>query len=199
MTAHDHLTRWLAADGVQAPYLVSAARGEQLNAFVAALRRGGNLEVLTVPADESVIAIKHVRQIFTALTVTTLSERRLIIIPGAERLSLPAAAALLKHLEEPAPATRYLLTTIFPQRLLPTIISRCQRLRLADTTATETAGDDAQKMARAWEQRLREGGPTPALKLAFTRLRDYYHIVSLRGNEKLAKDVLIASAPPDEA
>jgi DNA polymerase III delta prime subunit len=46
----------------------------------------------------------------------------------ADRLNEPAANALLKTLEEPAPHTLLLLVTDAPQALLPTIASRCQRI-----------------------------------------------------------------------
>ena len=42
----------------------------------------------------------------------------------------PAANALLKTLEEPPADTFLLLTTTRPARLLPTIVSRCQSIRI---------------------------------------------------------------------
>ena len=50
-----------------------------------------------------------------------------------------AANALLKSLEEPPPATHFLLVAHRPQQLLPTIMSRCQRIGLRVPDA-ETAG-----------------------------------------------------------
>lgn len=43
--------------------------------------------------------------------------------------------------------------------------------------------------------RLRSEGPTPKVRRAFQRLRDYYKIRALKGNEKLAREVLYASLP----
>jgi len=43
----------------------------------------------------------------------------------------PAANALLKTLEEPPARTLFVLCTTAPEQLLPTIRSRCQRVRLA--------------------------------------------------------------------
>jgi DNA polymerase-3 subunit delta' len=48
----------------------------------------------------------------------------------ADLMNAQAANALLKTLEEPAPGTRLLLVTGEPTRLLPTVRSRCQALRL---------------------------------------------------------------------
>jgi len=58
-----------------------------------------------------------------------------VLTPG-EALNLQSANALLKTLEEPPPGTRLLITTPDPQRLLPTVRSRCQQLRLAEPAAT---------------------------------------------------------------
>jgi DNA polymerase III delta prime subunit len=201
MTLPDALERWLASAAAEAPYVLSASRSEQLEEVAALLSQRRELEILALSTEKPTIAIASVRELFASLSATTLLARRLVIIPGAERLSEPAAAALLKHLEEPTVSTRYLLTTLFPQRLLPTILSRCQRLRLV--TAAGAAGDgtadDVHQLAGTLEKRLRERGPSAELRIAFRRLRDYYQIRALRGNEKLAKEVLVASSPPDEA
>ncbi len=62
-----------------------------------------------------------------------------VLTPG-EALNLQSANALLKTLEEPPPGTRLIITTPDPQRLLPTVRSRCQRLRLAEPAAEAAAG-----------------------------------------------------------
>ncbi|MBM4164849.1 MAG: hypothetical protein FJ222_10490 [Lentisphaerae bacterium] len=50
------------------------------------------------------------------------------VIVGADRMNASASNAFLKTLEEPPPQTLFLLLTDSPQNLLPTILSRCQRL-----------------------------------------------------------------------
>lgn len=54
------------------------------------------------------------------------------VIYGADRLKTESANAFLKTLEEPPPRTLFLLLTDQPEQLLPTIISRCQRIDLPD-------------------------------------------------------------------
>jgi DNA polymerase III delta prime subunit len=54
------------------------------------------------------------------------------IIRWADRMSESAANALLKMLEEPPRETLLLLVTEQPHMLLPTIVSRCQRLILPE-------------------------------------------------------------------
>ncbi|MCL0097333.1 DNA polymerase III subunit delta' [Dehalococcoidia bacterium] len=58
-------------------------------------------------------------------------DQRLIIIDGAEHMSAEAANSLLKTLEEPPPSTTFTLLAVDEGSLLPTIVSRCQRLRLS--------------------------------------------------------------------
>jgi DNA polymerase III delta prime subunit len=57
---------------------------------------------------------------------------KVIIIAGAERMNTASSNALLKMLEEPPGQALILLTTHQPDRLLPTIRSRCQMIRLPD-------------------------------------------------------------------
>jgi len=54
---------------------------------------------------------------------------RVIIVDGADRLNVNAANCLLKTLEEPSPGTHIVLVTSAPERILPTIRSRSQRVR----------------------------------------------------------------------
>ncbi len=52
------------------------------------------------------------------------------VLVGADRLNDSSANAFLKTLEEPPERTLFLLLTDTPQQLMPTIISRCQRIDL---------------------------------------------------------------------
>ena len=56
---------------------------------------------------------------------------RIALIYPAEALTVISANALLKVLEEPPPSTVFLLVADAPDRLLPTLLSRCRRLPLA--------------------------------------------------------------------
>jgi DNA polymerase-3 subunit delta' len=52
------------------------------------------------------------------------------VLVGADRLNESSANAFLKTLEEPPEQTLFLLLTDTPQQVIPTIISRCQRIDL---------------------------------------------------------------------
>lgn len=58
----------------------------------------------------------------------TEGPKNLIIIKEAQHLSLEAQNALLKTLEEPPLYTQIILTVSTAEALLPTVVSRCERL-----------------------------------------------------------------------
>jgi DNA polymerase III subunit delta' len=76
------------------------------------------------------ISVSQVRQLSDFLSLSSHQTQgcRIILISPAETLNLASANALLKMLEEPPVNTLFLLVASQPQRLLPTIISRCQVL-----------------------------------------------------------------------
>lgn len=55
---------------------------------------------------------------------------RVVIVDAADEMTLPAANALLKMLEEPPRNTTLILVAHYPTRILPTIRSRCQVMKL---------------------------------------------------------------------
>jgi len=65
---------------------------------------------------------------------------RVFIIDGAENMSAEASNRILKVLEEPSPSVVWLLLAVEESRLLPTVVSRCQRVELRPVPVTEIAG-----------------------------------------------------------
>ena len=88
------------------------------------LRPGSKIRTISIDAVRSV-------EPFLALRAAE-GETKLVIIDEADRLLDEAANAFLKTLEEPPPQTLIILITALPQKLLPTILSRCVRLDLRD-------------------------------------------------------------------
>ncbi len=81
------------------------------------------------------IVIETVRSVAGFLRLTPAEGGwRVVIIDGAEDINRNAANALLKVLEEPPPRAVLILVCSAAGRLLPTIRSRCRRLRLATLT-----------------------------------------------------------------
>ena len=95
---------------------------------------GGHPDVHTlepVGAGEQ-IRLEQVQRLASELALTALEGRfRVAVIASAHRLNPDAQNALLKTLEEPPPATCLMLCADDAAPLLPTVISRTARLRLA--------------------------------------------------------------------
>lgn len=78
------------------------------------------------------IRIGQVQQLASDLALTAMEGRfRIAVITSAQRLNPDAQNALLKTLEEPGPATCLILCADDAAPLLPTVLSRAARLRLA--------------------------------------------------------------------
>ncbi len=120
---------------------------------------------------------------------------RVAIIEAAHRMNEDAQAALLKTLEEPPARTTIILCADAEEPLLPTIRSRCARIRLGPVTVrdiesilTEVGAADAPLGARL--ARIADG--RPGLALAWARQPD-----ALRERDALGRALLdLASAKP---
>jgi DNA polymerase-3 subunit delta' len=92
--------------------------------------RGVHPDVFLLEAETAVIKVEQVRDLVREIAARPFEARaRAFVIDEAQRLNEQAANALLKSLEEPPPTSHVFLVTAAPQGLLPTIRSRCQRLR----------------------------------------------------------------------
>ncbi len=79
-----------------------------------------------------VISVDQVRSVLKVIYTTSFSGGwKVGVFVGADRMNVSAANAFLKTLEEPPAKTLFLLLTDSPQSLLPTIISRCQRISIS--------------------------------------------------------------------
>jgi DNA polymerase-3 subunit delta' len=119
------------------------------------------------------IAVEDVRKINGFMSLTPAEGGwRVVVVDGAEDLNPASANALLKILEEPPPRAILLLVCAAPGRLLPTIRSRCRRLRLTQL-ADEPMGQlltqylpDLQPDERRRLVAMAEGSPGRAIMLA---------------------------------
>jgi len=92
------------------------------------------------PDDRRSIKIDRVREVLAASGYRPFDgHRRVVVIDEAERLEIASQNALLKALEEPPPGTSFVLVTSQPDALLPTIRSRCPRMRFGPLSEREIA------------------------------------------------------------
>lgn len=116
------------------------------------------------------ITMARIRETQSRLALKPFEARkRVLIVADAETLRSDCANILLKTIEEPPPETLVILTTQNPSLLLPTIVSRCQLLRLSpvpDSTITsflkEQTDADQESVSRAVA--LAGGSPGKALE-----------------------------------
>ncbi|MBN7824478.1 DNA polymerase III subunit delta' [Bowmanella dokdonensis] len=101
-------------------------------------RAGSHPDFYQVQSDKQ-IGVDEIRDAIEKLSSKAqLSGAKVLIIHQADSMTESAANALLKTLEEPTDQTYILLTTARPQRLLPTILSRCEKLTLPRPSQEQT-------------------------------------------------------------
>ena len=127
---------------VQAGDSVSEQYAKEWRALVQenpAFSEGDLYEALGFEGKTTVIAVKEANALLRTLSQYSLEggyTTVLIYLP--EKMNSVAANKLLKILEEPPQQTLFLMVTHAPERLLPTILSRCQLFRMS--SGTDAAG-----------------------------------------------------------
>jgi DNA polymerase-3 subunit delta' len=96
--------------------------------------------VVLEPGDSGTIRIEEVRDVVQRAGYRPFeARRRVVIIDEADALVAAAQNALLKTLEEPPPASIFILVSSLPDALLATVRSRCPRLRFGPLSPGEVA------------------------------------------------------------
>ena len=100
------------------------------------ITEGRSLDVLEIDgaSNNSVEQVRDLRE--AAKFSPATSQFKIYIIDEVHMLTTAAFNALLKTLEEPPAHVKFLLATTDPQKVLPTILSRCQRFDLRRIPAT---------------------------------------------------------------
>lgn len=116
---------------------------------------------------KSQISVTQIRQLIDYLSLSShqVNSKRIILISPAETLNLASANALLKMLEEPPANTLFLLVTGQPQRLLATILSRCQAIDMPLPSKTEALAWLKTQAVKDAENVLDYAGGAPLLAL----------------------------------
>ena len=96
------------------------------------IEHGNHMDVTILEPDNNIFKIKQIRGLQRALRFPPQDGRmRVITLDGVEKMNQEAANAFLKILEEPPPNNLFVLVCSNPSLLLPTILSRCQRVPFA--------------------------------------------------------------------
>jgi DNA polymerase-3 subunit delta' len=127
-----------------------------------------DLTLLRAVEDSRQIRIEQVRELTAELALTSHGGGYKVgVITPADALNRFAANALLKTLEEPPARTLLVLTATQPSRLPATVLSRCQRLRIAaPSRAAAIAWLTAVHGAAEWDAALDVLGEAPLIAAA---------------------------------
>jgi DNA polymerase-3 subunit delta' len=80
-----------------------------------------------------IISVETMRETMRGVYETSFEGGwRVCVFAGADCMNASAANAFLKTLEEPPHQVLFILLTDSPQKLLPTIISRCQQIKISE-------------------------------------------------------------------
>ena len=136
------------------------------------LARGIDPDLVVVEREGEFILIEQIRALIADLSLKPFAAtRRVWVIIEPERLKTEAANTFLKSLEEPPSHVHFVLVSDEPERVLPTIISRCQVIEFQPVADDELIahlvareGLDAERAAVV--ARLSHGSVERALRLA---------------------------------
>ena len=104
-----------------------------------AIARGDDIDVIEIDAASNT-GVDNVREIIENSQYRPARSRfKIYIIDEVHMLSKSAFNALLKTLEEPPSHVKFILATTEPEKVLPTILSRCQRYDFRNIPSREIA------------------------------------------------------------
>jgi DNA polymerase-3 subunit gamma/tau len=158
-----------------------------------AIADGSCLDVIEIDGASN-NGVEQVRELRETVRYAPAQGRfKVYIIDEVHMLSAAAFNALLKTLEEPPAHVKFVFATTDVQKVLPTIISRCQRFDLKPITV-ELIVERLRKIAAAEKITVSDAALTCIARMADGGMRDAQSIldqmISFCGNEINEADVL---------
>ena len=139
------------------------------------VQQGSHIDTVELKDNKESIKIEDVRKLIERTNMTGQSKYKIFLVQSVERMTTEAANSFLKVLEEPPPATIFILTTNNIRELLPTLISRVRVIKFSNVSA------------RYLEEKLK--------KLYPDREADTIHQVSLLSLGKTGKAIHLMENP----
>lgn len=118
------------------------------------------IDRITIQPGDSSTGIAQIRELIRQVSLSPATGNVTVgLLYSAEKITSEAQHAFLKTLEEPPPRARFILETANTDFLIPTIISRCEVVRLAPSEIVRQ-NDMLLEVLRIWKlekgARLRE-------------------------------------------
>jgi DNA polymerase-3 subunit gamma/tau len=160
---------------------------------VMAIAEGSHLDVIEIDGASN-NGVEQVRDLRDAASYAPAQGKfKVYIIDEVHMLSSAAFNALLKTLEEPPPHVKFVFATTEVQKVLPTILSRCQRFDLKPISEELIAGR-LKTIAEAEKIKIDAAALACIARLADGGMRDAQSIldqmISFCGSEIAEADVL---------
>lgn len=130
-----------------------------------------DLTILQAENEGGVLKVEQIRELQRGLSLAPYEARyRVALLLRFEEANLSASNALLKTLEEPPAQVILILTASSTEALLPTIVSRCETIRLRPLAVEQVAGGLQQRWSLPEEEasllaHISGGRPGAALRL----------------------------------
>lgn len=157
------------------------------------IAEGSHLDVVEIDgaSNNGVDQVRDLRE--TVRYAPAQGKFKIYIIDEVHMLSSAAFNALLKTLEEPPAHVKFVFATTDPQKVLPTIISRCQRFDLKPIP-NDLIIERLKKIATEEKIKVSEGALSCIARLADGGMRDaqsiFDQMISFCGSEITEPDVL---------
>lgn len=130
---------------------------------------GRSVETTSDEDKKNEITVEDIRQTMGFLSLKTSLPCKILVVSLAEQMNINAQNAFLKTLEEPFDKTLIFLLTENPARLLPTILSRCQKIYLHPMSVSELTTkinqDYPEEENAQWIAEVSDGMPGIANKI----------------------------------
>lgn len=137
------------------------------------------------------ISVKQMRELEKSMYQSAAKDRwKVGVVLEADRMGVEAENAFLKTLEEPPNNCLLLLITSRPERLLPTILSRCVQLPLithAESEETEGETELLNVLGKVGKVGFGSVGRALTLKAAFSRVLDRRKAIISKQNDAAQK------------
>ncbi len=186
----------------------SSSQADQVRSKI----RSGNHPDLHIYRPEGKTGMHSIQSLRSLSQETTFvpyeASYKCFILCDAERMLPTSSNALLKTLEEPPPQTLLMLLSSFPEHVLPTLLSRCQRCSLGTSSSplldsfqehlltqlpegmtlavAQELGVQLDQMRKEWEKELRKALSTDHSSVQKEAVeKELEGILTLRTQEKI--------------
>jgi len=157
------------------------------------IQEGRSMDLIEIDA-ASHRGIDEIRELRDTIKfVPVKSKYKVYIIDEAHQLTKEAANALLKTLEEPPPFVVFILATTEPHKMIPTILSRCQRFEFYKLKMSDIL-NKLEKIVKNEKIKIEKNALAEIARLASGSMRDAESLLdqvfTLFGNKEIKSEDL---------